>query len=83
MDILTLSQREIEYRIFDGARVDEVRGFLDAFTEEEVCMLPRHSRWDTFDSDFKDWVWNTIDGILSEPSDNCRREDSDSCSIVS
>lgn len=64
MEILQMSQGQIESRIFAGAGPTETRSPLDYFTEEEICALPRHPEWDSFDMEFKDWWWETIGCIL-------------------
>lgn len=66
MRILTLSESEIKQEVFSGAKADEPRCLLDGFSEEEVCALPRHPEWPTFDMRFRDWIWETIDSILFE-----------------
>jgi hypothetical protein len=65
MDILELSQQQIEAIIFKGATPEELRSPLDHFTEEEICALPRHPHWNEFDIEFRDWMWETIGGIMS------------------
>lgn len=65
MQILELSQDQIESIIFAGADPDELRSPLDSFTEEEVCALPRHPGWNEFDMEFRDWIWEIIDGIMA------------------
>lgn len=65
MDILELSQHQIEAIIFKDAAPDELRSPLDCFTEEELCALPRHPNWNEFDIEFRDWMWETIGGIMS------------------
>ncbi len=65
MRILEMSQTQIENMIFKGASCDELRSPLDCFTEEELCVLPRHPQWNSFDLRFRNWMWQTIDGILS------------------
>lgn len=67
MQILELSQPQIEAIIFKGADPEESRTLLDQLTEEEICILPRHPDWETFDLEFRNWVWETIYGILSSP----------------
>lgn len=65
MQILELNQSQIEAIIFKGAAPDEMRSPLDSFTEEEVCALPRHPQWNEFDMEFRDWMWETISGIMA------------------
>jgi hypothetical protein len=70
MQILELSQQQIENNIFKGAQNLEQRSPLAAFTEEEILVLPRHANWNTFDLEFREWIWDTINMILDLTDDD-------------
>lgn len=70
MQILELSQTEIEGAIFRGAHDRELRCPLEAFSAEEILVLPRHPDWNTFDMEFREWMWDTIYAIIECPCDD-------------
>jgi len=69
MQILELSQGQIEAAIFAGATSHELRSPLEGFSEEEILALPRHTEWNTFDMEFRNWIWQTIHAIMEVTDD--------------